>query len=296
MKLTQIEVEPRLGLLEPLPDSDRKIGQLLIESGRLVYEEAERIARLQREKGLRFGEAAIQLGLLTQADIERALARQFDHPHLQPGEGGFSPELIAAYQPFSRPVEDLRTIRTQLMLRHFGKGARALAIVSCGRKEGRSYVAANLAVAFSQLGKETLLLDCDLRGPRQHKIFGLDNRTGLSTVLAGRVDSDEVIQRLPQFAGLSVMPAGPLPPNPHELLERPGFAKLVAAVGRAFDVVLLDTPAACDYADAESVSAITRGAMILTRQDSTRLKDARRTTSRLRDAGVEVVGVMINAF
>ena len=168
--------------------SGRAIGAILIDAGRLSPDGAERILRAQRDGGLRFGDAAISLGLLKESDIQFALSRQFDYPFLQPGESSVSDEVVAAYRPFTHQVEELRALRSQLMLRWFDAEAerKTLAIVSPERGEGRSFIAANLAVVFSQLGERTLLIDADMRNPRQHTMFAVSNRLGLSETLAGR--------------------------------------------------------------------------------------------------------------
>jgi chain length determinant protein tyrosine kinase EpsG len=142
--------------------------------------------------GIRFGEAAQRLGLITESDIQQVLARQFDYPYLQAGEGSYSPKLLAAYQPFSNQVEQLRAIRSQLMLRWFARGHKGLVIIGVDSGEGTSLFAANLAVVFSQLGEHTLLVDSNLRKPSQHEIFDLKARQGLSDILAGRADTDVV--------------------------------------------------------------------------------------------------------
>src|SRR3954467_11282479 len=131
---------------------DRSIGAVLIDAGRLKPEDAERVLRFQREQGLRFGDAAIRLGLLTQVDIEFALLRQFNYPCLIRGESRVTEKLIAAYTSSGAQTEALRTLRSQLMLRWFDNepDRKALAIVSGERYEGRSYIAANLAIVFSQ--------------------------------------------------------------------------------------------------------------------------------------------------
>jgi protein-tyrosine kinase len=125
--------------------------------------------------------------LMTQEDVRYALSVQFDYPYL-PDDSSLSRELVAAYEPASRAVEDLRALRSQLMLRWFDTAAerRGLAIASAGQGDGRSYLAANLAIVFSQLGERTLLIDANLRTPKQHKLFNLGGRTGLSDMLVGR--------------------------------------------------------------------------------------------------------------
>ncbi|TMH13144.1 MAG: chain length determinant protein tyrosine kinase EpsG, partial [Betaproteobacteria bacterium] len=172
------------------PRANRSIGAILMDSGVLSPEDAERILLFQKEHGLRFGEAAIRLGLLSEADIQFALSRQFSYAYLRTmgDKKPLSDELVAAYQPFSPRVEQLRAIRSQLMLRWFDKAEQrqVMTVVGTEPGEGRSYLAANLAVVFSQLGERTLLIDADMRRPRQHELFLLQNKVGLSTVLSGR--------------------------------------------------------------------------------------------------------------
>ncbi len=227
---------------------ERSIGAILVDAGRLKIEDAERILHLQKEQGLRFGDAALKFGLITKADIDFALASQFDYPYLLRGESAVSEEVVAAYAPFTPQVEALRALRSQLMLRWFDTdlSRKALAIVSAERNEGRSFIAANLAVAFSQLGEHTLLIDADLRNPSQHRFFGLDNRSGLSAVLSGRGGPD-TIQRIPALRDLCVLTAGAQPPNPSELLARPLFAQLLQESAKEFDVILARHPGVVPY-------------------------------------------------
>lgn len=274
----------------------RSIGAILIDGGKLTLDDAERILRLQRERGLRFGDAATQLGLVTQADIDFAISRQFDYPYLLRGQSEVSEDLVAAYTPFSPQVEALRALRSQLMVRWFDTepARRALAVVSAARNEGRSFVAANLAVVFSQLGEHTLLIDTDMRNPCQHKLFGLDNRGGLSAVLSGR-GGPEMIQRIPALRDLSVLPAGVLPPNPLELLARPLFSQLMGELAMEFDVILLDTPAAVEYSDAQAIAACAGAALIVVHKNNTRISQARRMTDALQGRAT-VVGAVLNEF
>jgi protein-tyrosine kinase len=275
---------------------DRLIGAILVETGRLTHENAERILRLQRDKGLRFGDAATQLGLLTHADIEFALSRQFGHPYLLRGESKVSEELVAAYAPLSHQSEALRALRNQVITRWFdGNPAhKALAIVSAERKEGRSFLAANLAVVFSQLGAHTLLIDADMRNSRQQALFGLDNRAGLSAVLSGRAGLDAV-QRIPGL-DLSVLPAGVQPPNPHELLARPLFPKMLEELERKFEVILLDSPAAALYADAQTVAVRAGAALIVARKNAARMWQVRGVSDTVSHASTTIVGAVLNDF
>lgn len=273
------------------------IGALLIDAGRLRVEDAERILRLQRDEQIRFGDAALKLGVLTQADIDFALARQFDFPYLLPGKSSVSEKVVAAYAPLSSQVESLRSLRSQLILRWFDTAPefKALAILSSTRGEGRSFVAANLAVVFAQLGERTLLIDADLRNPSQHELFGLDNSIGLSTVLAGRA-GPEAVRGIPDLPHLSVLPSGGLPPNPQELLSRPAFPLLLQQLSGQLDVILLDTPAASESADAQTIAVRAGGALIVARKDAARTWRVQGISESVAQARATIVGAVLNSF
>ena len=276
--------------------SGRSIGAILIDSGRLSPDAAEGILKLQKEQGLRFGDAAIRLGLLTEEDIQQALSRQYDYPYLMPGDDRVSEEVVAAFKPFSPVVEQLRALRSQLMLRWIDAdaGHKALAVVSPGRTEGRSFIAANLAVVFSQLGERTLLIDADLRNPCQQNFFRLVNKIGLSSVLAGRAELAEAVRRIPGLIDLSVLPAGAVPPNPQELLSRPVFSALMATVQGQYDIVVVDTPAGLDAADSQAIASRAQGALVVARKDVSSAPQVQALVFTLQHAGVAVVGSVLN--
>lgn len=269
------------------------MGRILLDQGKLSALDAERVMGLQKEKGLRFGEAAIQLGLIKEADLQQVLARQFDYPYLSPGEGSYSPELVAAYAPFSPQVESLRALRSQLMLRWFVPGHKTLAMVSANPGEGASTLAANLAVVFSQLGERTLLIDANLRDPGASALFNLGKGMGLSDIMADRADLS-AIKRIPAFVDLSVLPAGTPAPNPAELLSRAALVGMLAELGNDYDVILLDTPAARTASDFQIVAARAGGALIAVRKHHTRINDVAGIKDMITAAGAEVVGAVVN--
>lgn len=271
----------------------KAIGLMLLESGKISAQDAERVLKLQKEQNLRFGEAAIKLGLVKDADIQLMLARQFDYPYLSVGEGGYSQELVAAYQPFSPQVENLRALRSQLMLRWFSEGNKSLALVSIHPGDGTSYLAANLAIVFSQLGERTLLIDANLRSPKLHALFNIGSHVGLSDLLADRTDLNAVV-RIPSFIDLSLLPAGTQPPNPAELLSRNNLAELIAALSGHYDVILMDTPPADQAADFQAVAARTGGALISVRKNHTRLNEVAGLKDMLAATGAVVVGAVVN--
>jgi receptor protein-tyrosine kinase len=276
---------------------DSSIGAILIRIGRLSVADADKVMRFSIERNLRFGDAAVELGVLTAADIELALSRQYDYPYLLRGESAISEEVIAAYEPFTTRVESLRALRNQLMWRWFetGKERRALAITSAESGDGRSFLAANLAVVFSQQRQRTLLIDADMRAPRQHQLFALENRAGLSAVLAGRSGHD-AIQRVPSLVDLSVLTAGALPPNPSELLGRPAFGQLLGELAADYDVILIDTPASDEYSDAQLVASRAGAAVMVAHQNHSHLNKLRDLVGLLTDARVHLVGTVLNEY
>lgn len=275
-----------------MPGGETSIGGLLLKQGKITPENAEAVLRLQTELGIRFGEAAQRLGFVTENDIQQALARQFDYPYLQVGEGSYSSQLIAAYQPFSPQVETLRAVRSQLMLRWCARGHKSIAIVGIDAGDGASLFAANLAIVFSQLGERTLLVDADMRAPQQQDIFALKGRQGLSDMLAARTEQDP-IEKIGDFLALSVLTAGTLPPNPQELLGRSAFVALNARLEQQFDLVIYDTPAFNVSADALAVVARTRGVLLVVRKNKTALADINAMTEHVRNCGAEVVGSVL---
>lgn len=276
---------------------ERSIGAVLIDAGRLTVDNAELILRFQREKKLRFGEAGLKLGLLTQADIDFALAQQFDYPYLLPYQTPVSDEVVAAYAPRSSQAEAMRGLRSQLILRWLdgAPGNKAIAILSAERSEGRSFIAANLAVVFAQLGERTVLIDADLRHPRQHALFGIDGSKGLSTLLAGRAGKD-VVQTIPLLPKLSVLPAGPTPPNPAELLGRSVFPEILQTVGERADVVLLDCPASSEASDAQIVAVRAGAALIVARKNAARSWRVQGISAQVAEAKATIVGAVLNSF
>jgi receptor protein-tyrosine kinase len=282
--------------------TERSLGAILVEDGKLSNKEIERVLDVQRREGVRFGEAAVRLGLVTDDEVRYALAKQYDFPHFSPGtqvpgNDGPSRELVAAFAPFHPRTEELRALRTQLLIRWYNReqGRNTLVVTSPATGEGRSYIAANLAIVFSQLGARTLLVDADLRKPRQHEIFRLPAGHGLSTLLAGRTDQNSTFP-VPGLQRMSVLPAGPLPPNPQELLSRPAFGALLTELQSLYDVVILDTPPAAQYADVQSIVFRARDAIVVARKNHTAVASTNKVVHELTATGARVVGTVINDY
>lgn len=276
----------------------KNIGDILVATGRLSTANATLIVQRQQQDNSQFGDAALALQLLTKEDIDFALSKQFDYAYLTEQDTSLSPELVAAYKPFSRVGENLRAVRSQLMLRWLNGDTlhKVLAVVSPSAGDGRSFIAANLAIVFAQQGQRTLLIDADLRaavGQGQHTLFKLDKSAGLSGILADRAGLEAALS-VSSLPGLVVLPAGAVPPNPQELLGRPSFNQLLLAASGQFDVIIIDTPAGADYADAEIIASRAGAAVMVARQNQTAVPAATQLARRLQDSGVALIGSVLN--
>ena len=213
------------------------------------------------------------------------------------GSAGVSSELVVARDPFHPRAEELRALRTQLLIRwaQAGAGRRVLLVASASPREGRSYVAANLALAFAQLGERTLLIDADLRAPRQHRIFDAPEAGGLAAVLTGRAGRGALLP-MPELGPFSLLPAGRCASNPQELLLGPALAGLLDKLAGEFGVIVIDSPPAKLYADAQGLAFRAGNVVLLARRNHTRMADAYRTARELGVTGARIVGTVFNAF
>lgn len=280
------------------PNGERLIGEIISDSRRLSPGRVSKILARQIEKGERFGEAAIALGYASADDVLTALALQFHYPVATAQQRRKLPELAALNEPFSPQVEAIRGIRSWVMLRVFSEPPatrRALAVVSSNSGDGKTFFAANLAITLAQLGGRTLLVDADLRGPRQHEVFGLPNQAGLSGLLSGR-NEKRVVQQVPTVAGLYLLPVGTTPPNPLELIERPAFGLLIRELTSKFDHVIVDTSAGEYGVDATVISAKCGAALVVARKHATKMDKLKALASALNLGTATVAGVIVNEY
>ena len=166
-------------------------------------------------------------------------------------------------------------------------------MVAANSGEGCSHLAANLAVVFSQLGARTLLIDADLRKPRQKTIFNLSEARGLSDILIGRADMS-IATKIDSLIDLSVLGAGTVPPNPQELLSRKSFSDLLKQSKSFYDVVIVDTAPAGVTSDAQAVAASCGGALLVSRLDKTPLADLANVRDQLIVSNVQIVTAVVN--
>jgi protein-tyrosine kinase len=278
-------------------DQDRSIGDIIRETKSLTQDQINQILEYQRTNNLRFGESAVKLGLVSDADIVFALSQQFNYPYAPESRRANHRELVAAAQPFGKQAEAFRAIRSQLMMRIFNpqEPKRALAVTSPESGDGKTFLVANLGVVLAQLGGRTLIVDANLRNPRLHELFDLPNTSGLTGILSGRQE-ENVIYQAPDIPSLFVMPVGIIPPNPLELLERPAFRLLMSELLRKFDHVVVDTPASSLGSDALVIAARSGAAMTLARKNKTRVKHLHDLVGHLSETTAKLTGVIVNEF
>lgn len=276
---------------------DRSIGALISQTRNLSAEQVEKILAHQRNHGVRFGEAAVSLGYASTDDVLFALAQQFHYPYAPEEQKQVHADLVALTSPFSSQAEAFRAIRSQLIMRlqNEGESRRALAVISPEPGDGKSYFSANLAVTLAQLGGRTLLVDADMRGPRQHELFKLENREGLSAVLSGR-SGGQVIQQIASVPSLFVLPVGITPPNPIELVERPAFGLLMRELLTKFDHVIVDTPAASYGSDSAVIAAKCGAALVIARKNQSKLAALQNLVATFDQSPAKLAGVIVNEF
>lgn len=275
--------------------AEKSIGDIIRETNNLSAIQVEQVLAYQREHNVKFGEAAVALGFAKRQDVLWALAQQFHYPYsATPGEK-ISTELVVASQPFSEAAEVFRDLRSQLITTLYSSDGprRAVAVISSEAGDGKSFFAANIAVAFSQLGGRTLLVDADMRTPRQHEIFGIQNSSGLSSILSGRAETN-VIRPVADLPSLYLMPVGVVPPNPMELVQRPAFNLLVSELMSKFDYVVVDTPAASHGSDARVIAGACGAAVIVGRKGTSKMEGLQKLIASVQKTSAKVVGAIMN--
>jgi protein-tyrosine kinase len=309
-------MSPEPETIDPLgPNADEELSQTLVLLNRLSQDAVEQINELMKSLHVRFAEAALQSGAISQHELNEAqewmskrtvgrpgglieemlrrTARKRDvilweHDQLEP-----STELILAHQPDHPYSESMRSLRTELLLRCKGSRGIITVLSPCGG-DGRSRLAAELAIAFAQLERRTLLVDADLRKPSLHRLFATENDMGLAQALTnGGPHSFHGIKRLPEMA---LITSGEVPQNPLELLSGRGFERAVREWRRNFEFVILDTPPMKRFSDAVAVAAVTGNVLVLGRAEETRFKDLNEVCRNLSAAHCRILGAAINRF
>ena len=202
--------------------------------------------------------------------------------------------LLSTYHSSkSTAAEAYRAVRTALYFSNHGAGQRILQITSPSAGDGKSTLAANLAICMAQSGQRVLLIDADLRQPRLHQVFGVSADRGLSSVISGNGEAGETVLES-GVAGLRLMPCGPLPSNPAELLTSPRFAELLTQMRTLYDFVLIDTPPLLDVTDPAVVAPRVDGVLLAIRPRHCTRPSAERAHEILTTLGARLVGVVVN--
>ncbi|CAI3500693.1 CpsD/CapB family tyrosine-protein kinase [Enterococcus cecorum] len=202
--------------------------------------------------------------------------------------------LITLLNPNSPISEQYRTVRTNLQFAVAGdQPLRSMAVVSSGPSEGKSTSSANLAVVFAQAGRRVLLVDADMRKATVHKTFGLSNEVGLSNLVSGQQSASSVIQPS-GVDNLSVMTAGPIPPNPAELLNSRRMDVVMEELYQMFDLIVFDLPPVMTVADGLIMASKTDGTVVVIREGVTRKDSIIEAKNRLIQAKARILGVIYN--
>ncbi len=279
---------------EPLSNElVKKIGRMLESRGKITREEFKSIISVQNQENLRFGDAAIKLGLVEPEDIEAVLAEQFAYTVPPDRNTILDSRLVAAFQPDSPQAEALRSLRSELLLRFFNRGEHlSLALVGAENDEGLALTTANLAISFAQLGKRTLLIDANLRSPQLHKLFGHNERNpGLTDLIAARTLVEPIA--VPDLGTLWVVAAGTQAPNPQELLASQHYAERLHDLSAHFEVIIINTPPLNHIADARLIAAQSGAALVVALQNVSRVQDLERICNTLHSLGVRLLGTAL---
>ena len=234
-------------------------------------------------------EVSRELGMAVMGHIPEIELSRSDRKSKSPVD----PKIVAFTRPKSHPAEAYRTIRTALYFSTRGERHKTLQVTSPNLGDGKSTTCANLAVSIAQSGKKVLLIDADFRRPRVQTLLGLENRIGMSSVIAGEAEIPDAVQATP-VQNLWAMTSGPRPHNPSELLSLPKFDELLSILKEQYDFVLIDTPPLLAVSDPSVVAPRVDGVLLTMQISKQSRPEAKRAAHMLEGIGAKVVGVVIN--
>lgn len=232
-------------------------------------------------------------------DVERAIESPVlaTVPRFSAGGRRGATELPTATDPRGPASEAYRNLRTGLQFLAQQRSAKSFLITSPSAHEGKTSTVANLGIALSQTGRRTVLVSADLRRPQIEKVFGAESDVGLSSWLLGDVDTlEQIVFEHPDLPFLSLLPAGPIPSNPAELLTSPRIGELITLLERAFDMVIFDSPPVLPVADSVILASHVDGVVLIFDAASTRRSAAIHAKEQIERVGGHVVGCVLNAF
>lgn len=202
-------------------------------------------------------------------------------------------KLIAKYDPKSPISEQYRNIRTNILYSSIDEEVRSILVTSSGPGEGKSTTAANLAIVFAQQGKTVLLVDADLRKPTVHYTFNLNNTAGLTSILTNQMELMEAIHQYDE-KNLYILPSGPVPPNPSELLGSRAMNHFLDKALEEFDIVLFDTPPVLAVTDAQVLANLCHGSILVVSSGKTDKEAVVKTKEQLASSTGKILGVVLN--
>jgi tyrosine-protein kinase len=208
--------------------------------------------------------------------------------------GRQQPLVISVAEPTSAAAESYRSLRTSLQFARQGQRLRSVLVTSPGAGEGKTSILANLGVVFAQAGEQVVLVSGDLRRPMIAEFFGLSEEVGLTSVLLGQRTLMQAVLPVPGFDRLSLLPAGPLPSNPTEMLSSADAENMFAQLRDHFDLVLIDSPPVLPVTDASILSRYADATLMLVAAGQTRRADLHRTAERLNQVGGTILGIVLN--
>jgi polysaccharide biosynthesis transport protein len=207
-----------------------------------------------------------------------------------------SPTLITYARPQSEAAEAYRALRTSILLSSFGAPPKVILVTSAMPQEGKTTVSANSALVLAQRGSRVLLVDADLRRPAVGKLFGIRSRGGLSTLISGSDKVEDVVLPCPEVPTLWILPAGPIPPQPAELLGSSVMKDLIAHWRDSYDHVIIDTPPCLSVTDAVLLSPEADRVILVARSGQTTKAALRRACAVLLQVNARVMGIVLNAL
>lgn len=200
--------------------------------------------------------------------------------------------LIVKDNPKSPISESYRTLRTNIQFSSFDDNMSTILITSSTPSEGKSTVSSNLALAMAETNKKVLLIDCDLRRPSVHKKFGLSNEKGLSNLLIGQYSFNEIAQEVTD--NLCVLTSGTIPPNPSEMLSSKKMELFLAEAKKNFDFIILDTPPVVSVTDAQALSTIVDGVLLVVASGHAQIPEVHKAIELLQYVKANILGIVAN--
>jgi capsular exopolysaccharide synthesis family protein len=195
--------------------------------------------------------------------------------------------------PASDAAEAYRSLRTAVQFSAPPEHLKTILVSSPNSGDGKTTLASNLAIAMAQAGKHVLLVDADLRKPMQHEIFNVKNNVGLSSLLAGRCSIDTAIHRT-QVTGLEILPCGPVPANPTEILNSREFTETLDQLSEKYDCVLLDSPPVEACSDAQIIAASCDATILVLKAQTAHRRQAEHSKEALQSVGARIIGLVVN--